>query len=160
MNLTMAIVYGAIGGSIRGLLAMYGHIERWLEVRREQHRSKRRRTPAQFRRSADWAAEIVGTAVQIFLAMIAAAVLYGTDTVSTVVGLILGGASAPAILAQLGQVRAVSRAVIGPPATQIPVDGDSRRRSTSAAQRGLAPVSGIIPAARSGGEFNQEMGDV
>src|SRR3712207_1615296 len=133
MNLTMAILYGAIGGSIRGLLAMYGHIERWLEVRREQHRGRRRRTPAQFSRSADWSAELVGTAVQVLLAMIAAAVLFATGTVSTVVGLILGGASAPAILAQLGQVRAVSRAVIGPPATtQIAGDGDNRRRSTSA----------------------------
>jgi hypothetical protein len=161
MNLTMAIVYGAIGGSIRGLLAMYGHIERWLEVRREQHRRRRRRTPAQFSTSADWSAEIAGTGVQIVLAMIAAAVLYSTDTVSTVVGLILGGASAPAILAQLGQVPAVNRAVIGPSTTRIPTDGDNRGRSVSAERpRRLAPVSGAIPEARSGAEFDQEMGDV
>ncbi|OLF18147.1 hypothetical protein [Actinophytocola xanthii] len=162
MNLTMAIVYGAIGGSLRGLLAMYGHIERWLEVRREQHGRRRRRTPARFSRSADWPAEIVGTAVQVLMAVVTAVILYGTGTVTTVVGLILGGAAAPAILAQLGQLRVVSQAVIGPVVTtQIPVDGDNRGRGSAAEpSRSLASVSGGIPEARSGGEFDQEMGDV
>jgi hypothetical protein len=114
VNLTMAVVFGAIGGSLRGLLAGYGYVEIWLRSRRDNHLRGLSGTAIKFHECADWRAEAVGTLAQIALAVLASTILYSTETVSTIVGLILGGASAPAILAQLGQVSTINKAVIGP----------------------------------------------
>jgi hypothetical protein len=110
VNTLTVLGYGALGGSIRGLLAIYGAVEQWVLIRRKQHADSAA-TKVALRKSADWPAELVATGAQLALGALAGILLYGTGTVTTVMGVILSGISAPAVLYQLGQIKSVRYAL-------------------------------------------------
>lgn len=112
MDTVLVLGYGALGGSIRGVLVMYGSIEAWVSSRRKQHDSGSPSTKIPLSQSADWPAESTAAVSQIILGALAGILLYRTGTVTTVMGVILSGISAPAILYQLGQVKSVRDAVL------------------------------------------------
>ena len=105
MPLWIAVLCGGLGGSVRGLLAVYREIVAWLQSRREMHQARRRGRRPRFAEAADWQAELIGMAVQILFGSLVSGFLTYAGTVSGFAGAVLAGVSAPAILAQLGQVR-------------------------------------------------------
>jgi hypothetical protein len=111
VNTVLVLGYGALGGSIRGVLAMYGAVETWVLKRRKQHEVGGSGVKVPLSQDADWPAELTAAAAQIVLGALAGILLYRTGTVTTAIGVILGGISAPAILYQLGQVKSVRGAV-------------------------------------------------
>jgi len=109
VSLWIAVLCGGLGGSVRGLLAVYRDIVAWLQARRELHQKRRRGRRPRFSHATDWPAELIGMAVQITIGALVSGFLTYAGTVSGFAGAVLAGVSAPAILAQLSQVRLTYR---------------------------------------------------
>ncbi|WP_410608182.1 hypothetical protein [Amycolatopsis sp. lyj-109] len=118
MTIWIATLCGGVGGSIRGILALYRGITTWLQQRRTVHASPVPRP--RFAEAADWTAELVGMAAQIVIGALVGFFLTNAGTVTGVSGAILAGLSGPAILAQLGEVRLTQHLVAGTPDDQVP----------------------------------------
>ncbi|MDX3193823.1 hypothetical protein PV458_35945 [Streptomyces sp. MN03-5084-2B] len=116
MTIWIATACGGVGGSIRGILALYRGIATWLQQRRTLHGSPLGRP--RLAEAADWTAELVGMAAQIVIGALVGFFLTNSGTVTGVSGAILAGVSAPAILAQLGEVRLTQHLVAGVPDDQ------------------------------------------
>jgi hypothetical protein len=91
---------------------MYGAVESWVSSRREQHDIGASGTKVPLSQSADWPAESTAAVSQLILGALAGILLYRMGTVTTVMGVVLSGISAPAILYQLGQVKSIRDAVL------------------------------------------------
>ncbi len=117
MTIWTATLCGGLGGSIRGVLALYRGIATWLQRRRDVHRSHLDRP--RFVEAADWNAELIGMAAQIAVGGLVGFCLINTGTVTGVSGAILAGVSAPAILAQLGELKWTHHLVTDTPGTEI-----------------------------------------
>ena len=109
MTLWTAALCGALGGSVRGVLAFYRGIVTWVQHRREVHQAGPGGPRSQFADAADWNAELIAMSAQILIGCLVSAFLTNAGTVTGVSGAILAGISAPAILSQLGQVRLTYR---------------------------------------------------
>ncbi|MFG1645567.1 hypothetical protein ACGFMK_35245 [Amycolatopsis sp. NPDC049252] len=103
MTIWVATLCGGLGGSIRGVLALYRGIATWLQQRRNVHGHHLDRP--RFAEAADWTAELIGMAAQIAVGSLVGFFLTNAGTVTGVSGAVLAGVSAPAILAQLGELK-------------------------------------------------------
>ncbi|MET8850710.1 hypothetical protein [Amycolatopsis sp. NPDC004625] len=124
MTIWIATLCGGVGGSIRGILALYRGITTWLQQRRTVLGSPLGRP--RLADAADWTAELVGMAAQIVIGGLVGFFLTNAGTVTGVAGAILAGVSAPAILAQLGEVRLTQNLVAGATDDQVPPVADLR----------------------------------
>ncbi len=105
MTLWIATLCGGLGGSVRGVLALYRGTAVWLQRRRDVHQSGAGGPRPRLADAADWSAEFVGMAAQVMVGCLVSAFLTRMGTVAGVSGAVLAGVSAPAILAQLGQLK-------------------------------------------------------
>jgi hypothetical protein len=126
LSLATFALLGAVGGSLRGLIDLYTQIARW-HLARRAHRSSRGPDSAIPRLTdyVDVVPEVVAGVVHIALGAAAGALFGGTGQVAGAYAAVLVGASAPALLMQLGQIKSLGDAVTGypAPAAEIPQGG-------------------------------------
>lgn len=126
VSMWAAALFGGLGGSVRGFLAIYHLIGTWQQLRRRDLVACQGGSRKRLADSLDWPAESIAMASQIVLGAVAGLILSETHTVTGVAGAILAGAAAPAILGQLGQLRSVHDVVSGEPETkQARTSGDT-----------------------------------
>jgi hypothetical protein len=116
VNLQSWILLGAAGGSLRGVIDLYSQFMQWHGARRAyqvQRSSGRRPKVPRFRDHMDVVPEVVASLVHITLGALAGGILGGTGQVAGAYAAVLVGASAPALLMQLGQVKSINEAVGG-----------------------------------------------
>jgi hypothetical protein len=111
VTIWIAILCGGVGGSVRGVLALYRGTLGWLQLRRQLHQSQPHGPRQRFASAADWNAELIGMAAQVLIGALVGALLTKTGTVTGIPGAMLAGVSAPAILTQLSQVKLAPAAV-------------------------------------------------
>jgi hypothetical protein len=106
MDWAVAAALGMVGGGLVEAVAVWGNLAAWQKDRHEARR-RRRKLPA-LTRYLDPAADSLVAATRLLLGAAAALVLH--TQISGVVTAIAVGASAPALLAQLGASRPVAAA--------------------------------------------------
>ena len=117
MTIWWFMLLGALGGSLRTMIDVYGQVIAWHGARKELRLvkgSKRRSRRPALSDYIDVVPEVVAAAVHIVLGAAAGALFGGTGQVTGAYAAVLVGAAAPALLAQVGQVKTVRDAVAGP----------------------------------------------
>ena len=115
MDLRQALLLGACGGAIIEVVAFWGNVLAWREARRAVRAAGKKRLPP-FTRYFDPAADVLALLTRVALGVVAGGVL--REQVVGTVAAIMVGASAPALLLQLGNARsvpAVNQTAAGPP---------------------------------------------
>jgi hypothetical protein len=134
---------GACGGAIVEVLAIFRDVAAWQDARRN-HDGTIKPAPLRLRRYVDVAAHAIMLPARMVLG-IAAAVLCGvTGQITGPYGAVVIGCAAPALLAQLGSIPQITKAI----------DGTSEARKEVAAQRVGAdaedPAEAAVSAAEGG----------
>jgi len=104
MGWAVAAVLGMVGGGVVEAVALWGNLAAWQQARHKARRRGRRLPP--LTRYVDPAADALVAVTRLVLGAAAAILLH--DQISGAVTAIAVGASAPALLAQLGAVRALA----------------------------------------------------
>jgi hypothetical protein len=112
MDWAAAAALGMVGGGIVEVVAVWGNLAAWQKARHVARRRGRRLPPVT--RYVDPAADALVAVTRLVLGAAAALILH--TQMSGVVTAIAVGASAPALLAQLGAARALP----------APAEGDTR----------------------------------
>ena len=104
MDWAVAAALGMVGGGVVEVVAVWGYLTAWQQAR---HRARRqgRKLPA-LSRYVDPAADALVAITRLALGAAAAVILH--SQISGTLTAIAVGASAPALLAQLGSARAVT----------------------------------------------------
>jgi hypothetical protein len=118
LNPGLYVLLGAAGGSVRGLIEIYNHFTHWRAARhqfRQQQRSGAAEASAapQLASYLDAVPETVALVIHTSLGAGAGFLFTATGQVTGAFAAIVVGASAPALLTQLGQLRAISDRVNG-----------------------------------------------
>jgi hypothetical protein len=124
---------GAGGGAIVEVLAIFRCVAAWQDARRDRNGTIKR-VPPKLRRYVDIPAHAIMLPARVLLGSAAAVLLGVTGQVTGPYGAVAIGCAAPVLLAQLGSVPQVAKAV----------NGDTEGREYVAAQ--LAAVSAQVPA--------------
>jgi hypothetical protein len=111
MDWAAAAALGMVGGGIVEAVAFWGNLAAWQQARHVARRRGRRLPPVT--RYVDPAADALAAVTRLVLGAAAALILH--TQISGVVTAIAVGASAPALLAQLGAARALSAAELAGP---------------------------------------------
>jgi hypothetical protein len=104
MDWAVAAALGMIGGLVVEVVAVWGNLAAWQKARHTARRRGRRLPPVT--RYVDPAADALVAVTRLVLGAAAAVLLH--QQISGAVTAIAVGASAPALLAQLGAARALS----------------------------------------------------
>jgi hypothetical protein len=109
VDLTTAITFGAVGGSVIEAMVFYSHISAWQSAR---HRAlTNRRSLPSLRRYVDPLSDALAALTRILLGA-AAGWLFHSE-ITGVYAAVAVGASAPALLRQMGAVKSLHDAVQG-----------------------------------------------
>ncbi|WP_143254651.1 hypothetical protein [Amycolatopsis azurea] len=120
MPVEVFALLGALGGSLRGLVDLYNQITQWHNARREHRAENAAGVPPKLTKYIDVVPEAIAGAVHIALGAAAGALFGGTGQVAGAYAAVVVGASAPALLTQLGQLRPIKNAVIGQEPPRVP----------------------------------------
>jgi hypothetical protein len=122
VSLGLFALLGAVGGSLRAVLDLYTQITVWQTVRRryrmENSSRARRQPPPPLSNFIDVVPEAIAGVVHMGLGATAGMLFGGTGQIAGVYAAILVGASAPALLMQLGHVKSIKDAVVGTSVTE------------------------------------------
>lgn len=124
--MVLLTLLAAVGGSLRGFLELYRQTMAW-QAARHKHREragKRKDRPA-FSAYYDLVADPVAAMFHTLLGAGAGALFAALDQISSSWAAVVVGASAPALLTQLGNVKAIRNAVNGPPAANEEIAGQA-----------------------------------
>jgi hypothetical protein len=108
MDWTTAMLLGATGGALVQVIAVYSYVGNWYEARR-QCRNRRDPNLPPFADFVDLPADIAVGVTRLVLGA-AAGIIFHNQIVGMAAAIAVG-ASAPAVLQQLGQVRSVREAI-------------------------------------------------
>ena len=100
MDWAVAAALGMVGGGVVEVVAVWGHLAAWQQARHTARRRSRRLPP--ITRFVDPAADTLVAITRLLLGAAAAVILH--SQISGALTAIAVGASAPALLAQLGAV--------------------------------------------------------
>lgn len=145
MGAPLLILLGALGGSLRGVIDLYASTMSWQSARREFRLNPPQDTqdPPVFSAYFDPLADSISAVVHTILGGIAALLLGISGQITGAYAAVVVGISAPALLAQLGNLPPIGEAVAGS-ASQSPVGQAQAPDSTpvgSLLQRSAAPPS-------------------
>lgn len=126
--------YGAIGGVLIEVLVLNGRLLAWQAARQRAREAKRRKLPP-LRAYVDPPADLAAGLSRLLLGALVGCLLHAQITGSYAAA--AAGASAPAILRQLGSYRSVQEIVRGRPAS-----GAERNQE---APGSVSPASGTLP---------------
>lgn len=128
--------YGAVGGTLIEALVFNGRVLAWQAARRRAREAKRRKLPA-LRAYVDPAADLAAAMSRLLLGALVGWLLH--SQITGLYAAVAAGASAPALLRQLGSYRGVQDIVRGDPA------GPSERNPEAA--NAVQPVPATPPRA-------------
>lgn len=120
MPIEVFALLGALGGSLRGLVDLYNQITQWHNARREHRAGDALGPPPEITKYIDIVPEAIAGVVHIALGAAAGALFGGTGQVAGAYAAVVVGASAPALLTQLGQLRPIKNAVTGQEQPRVP----------------------------------------
>ncbi|MBB5957004.1 hypothetical protein FHS29_003597 [Saccharothrix tamanrassetensis] len=108
MELLTAIALGAAGGALVEAITVFAQVDAWQEARRQQRARRGGRLPS-FGRFVDLPARLAAGITRLVLGAAAGAVFH--DQLAGIAAAIAVGASAPAVLQQLGSFQSARQAV-------------------------------------------------
>lgn len=140
-----AMVCGAIGGCLIEAIVFYGRVSEWRTARHEARaRAKRRKRLPSLREHVDLPADSLVALTRLALGGIAGGLFH-----SQVIGMMAAvavGASAPALLQQLGATRQVQEALQEPGAAESAPQRPQPHPIGDGLVLGVAPAPGEVPA--------------
>lgn len=123
---------GSAGGSLRGLIYLYGRTMAWAAARREQREISAGKPFLTLGHYVDYPAYAITTILQMILGGVAAAIFGTTGQITGAYAAVAVGASAPTLIAQLGQIERLDRSQDPPPLrprhTSIPQSDQEQAR--------------------------------
>ena len=124
---------GAAGGLLVGLVEFYNRLIAWRTRRRQRSAARMR-----FRQFFDVGPDIAVTVTRATLGAFAGLAFGTGGQVTGIYGLLTVGASAPALLAQLGQVKSIRDVLTsedeGPPSSLVATKGSNIQMATDESQ--------------------------
>ncbi|WP_406352095.1 hypothetical protein [Streptomyces sp. NBC_00658] len=145
MDWPTAMVCGAIGGCLIEAIVFYGRVSEWRTARHEARaRARRRKRLPSLREHVDLPADSLVALTRLALGGIAGGLFH-----SQVIGMMAAvavGASAPALLQQLGATRQVQEALQEPGAAESAPQRPQPHPIGDGLVLGVAPAPGEVPA--------------
>lgn len=130
---------GASGGAIVEVLAIFRCAAEWQEARRNRDGTIKL-VPARLRRYLDVPAHAIMLPARMVLGSVTAVIFGVTGQVTGPYGAVTIGCAAPALLAQLGRIPQVAKAVNGDP------EASKQRETPRAAPRAEVSAEATVPA--------------
>ena len=129
MDLTMSITYGALGGLVVEAVVLHGRIEAWRVARLRIREGNKRRKLPRLDRYVDPQADTLAAISRLLLGAVAGWLLAAQVTGG--LAAVTVGATAPALLRQVGSARTVHAVLVGAHVSSDPAEAGAEQPGAS-----------------------------